>query len=233
MLTPLERAASGDVSGVQDVQIIISLLSDAGADPNQRDTIGWTCLHGAACLQSKDRSHLIDVLVQHGADVNVRNKKGRTPLHLSMKAVNPAAFFLRLLRAGADPRILDNQGKTALGRLRLTHARCRVLRKIPREVRRLIADYKLRRAALDSALERLADETEPSHVYANLIREFTEGVQRLEALEALLEELSAMLRQFAFPISPATGSPRSCGAVQGSIMSSDSGTSGSGEEIGG
>ncbi|XP_040841814.1 ankyrin repeat domain-containing protein 54 isoform X3 [Ochotona curzoniae] len=57
-----------------------SLLLDHGADPNQRDGLGNTPLHLAACT-----SHVpvITTLLRGGARVDALDRAGRTPLHLA------------------------------------------------------------------------------------------------------------------------------------------------------
>jgi ankyrin repeat protein len=53
------------------------------------------------------------LLLQHGADPNARDKKGDTPLHY---AVRENAFLIvsHLLQNGADPNLADHKGKVPL-----------------------------------------------------------------------------------------------------------------------
>ena len=72
-----------------------------GADINASDDEGLTALHFAAIEQNPE---IIDALISHGADVNVVDKYGNTPLAR-------AVFYYRgstdviplLLNAGSDP----------------------------------------------------------------------------------------------------------------------------------
>jgi uncharacterized protein len=55
----------------------IKLCIDAGADVNTADNQGETALHGAA---QKGYDQVLQFLVDHGAKLDVKDKKGRTPL---------------------------------------------------------------------------------------------------------------------------------------------------------
>lgn len=70
-----------------------------------------TAIHAAA---ARGDVNLLQVLLDHGADLTLTNRFGETPLHL---AQNPACVRL-LIKAGADIHALDCQGATAL------HAAC-------------------------------------------------------------------------------------------------------------
>jgi uncharacterized protein len=55
----------------------IQLCLDAGADVNTADNQGETALHGAA---QKGYDHVVQFLADHGAKLDAKDKKGRTPL---------------------------------------------------------------------------------------------------------------------------------------------------------
>jgi uncharacterized protein len=55
----------------------IQLCLDAGADVNTVDNQGETALHGAA---QKGYDHVVQFLADHGAKLDAKDKKGRTPL---------------------------------------------------------------------------------------------------------------------------------------------------------
>jgi ankyrin repeat protein len=58
---------------------------------------------------------VINILVEAGADINATNIDGRTPLiFASYLSYNPEAIITTLLQLGADPKIKDNTGKTAI-----------------------------------------------------------------------------------------------------------------------
>lgn len=97
------------------------LEADPAPDLNVRDDEGETVLTLAAQL-SNDTDHkdeLIKTLIGRGADVNVQNNKGMTPLMcLAGSHVGPHKYKYRcveyLLKAGADVNAQDSEGKTAL-----------------------------------------------------------------------------------------------------------------------
>ncbi|XP_073448716.1 ankyrin repeat domain-containing protein 54 isoform X2 [Aquarana catesbeiana] len=78
-LKKLREAANGN-----DIDTVCMLL-DHGADPNQRDGLGNTPLHLAACT-----SHVpvITTLLRGGARVDALDRAGRTPLHLAKSKLN-------------------------------------------------------------------------------------------------------------------------------------------------
>jgi len=115
---------------------IVKLLLDAKADPAHQDHQGWTALlkavykGNAQSVQqlvegSKadlDRGLLIaallgypevvKILLEHGAEVDVRSDDGRTPLMLAASKGNQDLVAI-LLKAGADASLTDNHGETA------------------------------------------------------------------------------------------------------------------------
>jgi ankyrin repeat protein len=114
-----------------------SLLLSRGANANaQEQTLGLTPMHILASLdykpviaafhprqhpkstkplkgQDEDMLEIIDLLVQHGADVNKRAGFNRSPLH--MAAMSGFIQVVRaLLRKGADPMACDDLNFTPL-----------------------------------------------------------------------------------------------------------------------
>ncbi|XP_065437436.1 ankyrin repeat domain-containing protein 54 isoform X3 [Chrysemys picta bellii] len=73
-----ESANANDLETVQ-------LLLDHGADPNQRDGLGNTALHLAACT---NHVPVITLLLRGGARVDALDRAGRTPLHLAKSKLN-------------------------------------------------------------------------------------------------------------------------------------------------
>jgi uncharacterized protein len=129
-MTPLHFAAN---SGKAE---ITELLIRSGADINARSNQNWTPLHyGASNLEvtkkliqagadltiqnhqgtvihSQDiEPAVIQLLVDHGLDVNLRNAQGQTPLHVHR--FQPTVVKV-LLQEGANVNLQDAEGKTPL-----------------------------------------------------------------------------------------------------------------------
>ncbi len=116
--TPVaQRPAIISAAGTATDPAIITLLIDAGADPNARVGAGvlldagpgFTPLHTAAT--NNPIPGIIDALVAAGADVNARDSEGSTPLHMAW--TNERTVVEALLQAGADPLARDQRGRIA------------------------------------------------------------------------------------------------------------------------
>lgn len=128
--TPLHFAAS------RDQPEVVALLLAHGADPDAKDQSGETPLERAGCengnrllmcvnkesLQKKDALYAavwsdseaaVLILLARGADVNMRYRKGATPLH-NAAALGYQKIVEILLAHGADPNSRDEQGNTPL-----------------------------------------------------------------------------------------------------------------------
>lgn len=88
---------------------IFSELLKAGASPLIKDNYGETVLHVAARIGMS--GDIVSMLVKAGAQVNERNKKGQSPLFLSVtrKDMELSKLFVSL---GADIHAADTAGKT-------------------------------------------------------------------------------------------------------------------------
>lgn len=84
---------------------------EAGTDPNQLiPGEGGYPLHFAV----NSSIEIIQMLIEYGADVNVKDVKGRTPLHI-VAASKPSIEKMELLiDNGAGVNAVDNEGKTPL-----------------------------------------------------------------------------------------------------------------------
>jgi uncharacterized protein len=76
-------AAAADEPDQKAMIEAIKLCMDKGADINTVDTTGATALHGAA---GKGVDDVVKFLVEHGAKMDVKDKRGRTPLDVAMGA---------------------------------------------------------------------------------------------------------------------------------------------------
>ena len=87
----------------------INVLLDAGADTDIADNYGATWIHHAvAGVCSKD---VLQVIIDHGTDVNARKKNNATALMIACGRGNMDAINV-LLNAGADTGLFDDIGAT-------------------------------------------------------------------------------------------------------------------------
>ncbi|MCK4823329.1 ankyrin repeat domain-containing protein, partial [bacterium] len=108
-----------------DYTLIAEHLLKAGADPDQKDNLGWAPLHHAVKTDNANLD-MISILARHSADVNVRDKHLRTPLHRAAQFGHVQAVQL-ILRLGANPNAEDENGWTPLDRGRTHPAIVRIL----------------------------------------------------------------------------------------------------------
>lgn len=87
---------------------VLKVLLDHGADPDAKDRWDWSLLHYAC-----DNVDLTKLLLNRGANPNVRTCGGRTPLHFVAAEGNKAVTQL-LLSRGADVNAKDFDGHTPL-----------------------------------------------------------------------------------------------------------------------
>jgi len=100
-----DAVAAGDLAEVK------RLVVGCGVDPNVReDDYGATPLHVAA---EYGYSEIVEVLLEHGAAPNIREKYGDTPLHYAATFGNSKVVEV-LLEHGADPNARNNYGATPL-----------------------------------------------------------------------------------------------------------------------
>ena len=81
---------------------------DAGVDVNARDADGDTSLLLAAVYAGPE---CVELLLKKGADVNVANKLGVTPLHRAATNYEKAKL---LIDAGANVKVTTKSGRTPL-----------------------------------------------------------------------------------------------------------------------
>ncbi len=105
--TPLTAAVD-----FASVPAAVSVLLDAGADPDQPGQDGAAPLHMAA-RDPEGTAAAAVLLLRAGAGVAVRDSKGATPLHHACGEGSEAVVAV-LLASGADPEARDNRGRTPL-----------------------------------------------------------------------------------------------------------------------
>ena len=89
----------------------VSILLEVGSNPNIADNDGITCLQAA--VKEAFRKKVINTIINHGANVNAKNKDNRTALITACARGNKDAIN-GLLGAGADPKIVDANNDTCL-----------------------------------------------------------------------------------------------------------------------
>jgi hypothetical protein len=96
--SPLIKAAQFGNGNVR----IAKILLEHGADPN--------CLHSAIAGRHKE---IVNLLVEHNANVNQKDDNGRTPLHMAVMFGDEDIIKL-LISKGADVNEKNNEGETPL-----------------------------------------------------------------------------------------------------------------------
>lgn len=88
-----------------------NIILSGRVNVNRLNASGVTALHEAAY---EGKSRCLEVLVQCGADVDIRDREGWTPLHAAVCGGNRKCVSF-LLRNGADARSKNDDGLSPLG----------------------------------------------------------------------------------------------------------------------
>jgi ankyrin repeat protein len=100
-----------EAAGAGDAATVVALL-DSGVDINARTGNGSYALNNAAV---ENEVEVMRVLLDRGADPNVQNSQGDTPLICATKYAGGKAVTVKMLvEAGTDLTVRDHKGKTAL-----------------------------------------------------------------------------------------------------------------------
>ena len=92
---------------IETVRYLVGLPE---VDMNQRSLRGRTALHMAVL---KVHADVAEVIIDAGADIEVKDEKGRSPLHCASRS-GSLAIVKMLVKAGAGVRATDNKGDTCL-----------------------------------------------------------------------------------------------------------------------
>ncbi len=101
--TPLYLAVE-----LKDGAMLATLLKDGGSPNFQSPDTGRSLLQEAVLSRRADQ---IATLLKAGADLNLPDRFGTTPL-INAAAISDYPIILQLLEAGADARAIDQGGKT-------------------------------------------------------------------------------------------------------------------------
>lgn len=93
-------------SNKQNKHEVLKNLLDMGADPNIKDSNGWTALHYACQLGD---SNSVMTLCEYYKSIDILSNNNRTPLHFA-SFFNFPEIVQFLLSKGANPNIKDNNG---------------------------------------------------------------------------------------------------------------------------
>eukprot|EP00884_Botryococcus_braunii_P019951 jgi/Botrbrau1/663/Bobra.0161s0048.2 len=105
--TPLHVAVSSGQA------LVVRALLDLGANQNAADIAGSAPMHLAASSNSTHAPEIVAELIKYKADINMKDKLGRTALHIAVSGNHQGAVNA-LLSAGADVEVVDNDGRSIL-----------------------------------------------------------------------------------------------------------------------
>ncbi|PHS31844.1 MAG: hypothetical protein COA95_04985 [Methylophaga sp.] len=90
-----------------DFEKVKKMVKDNFEIINSQDKYGFSALHN---VMSEEQFKIVEYLIKNGANVNIQNSEGISPLHLAGWPENAEL----LLNAGAEVDIIDHQGNTPL-----------------------------------------------------------------------------------------------------------------------
>lgn len=123
-----------------------------GADVNDRDYAGNTPLHEAAL---KGHTHIVDLLLSHGAIIDIRSGPGDLDTPLIDAASNDHLETVKLLiKRGADPRIYNAQGQSPMDTLQSDTPN---FKEIERLLKEAALTFKKKRQSSDASDEDFMD----------------------------------------------------------------------------
>jgi len=100
-------------------QVISILVEHAGVNVNLVNNRGLTCLHLACSFPpngdpNSPHNTVAKYLLAHGADPNISDVTGATPLHTASSLGNFHLVGLLVEEGGASPNVQDDEGETPL-----------------------------------------------------------------------------------------------------------------------
>lgn len=103
--TPLDYAANSRITNREKVfRIILKVLLESGRHIDEQDDSGSTLLHHA--VEFGDEEIIRMLVLEHHANLEIKNKRGRTPLDYAVVSYgwlpNPKGVIRTLVRLGAN-----------------------------------------------------------------------------------------------------------------------------------
>lgn len=92
----------------QDFERVLSLLMRYGADVNAQNDQGSALLHILIDVQ------FLPAVLRAGADIELRDAEGRSPLMVHLNEAEGLPMVTGLLRNGANPKAIDLNGRSVL-----------------------------------------------------------------------------------------------------------------------
>lgn len=92
----------------------LDFLLTAGANPNVKDHYGQAPLHSISHWVKKDAANAVRLMLNAGAELEIRDEEGRTPLLRTARFGQGTAVMKALLDVGANPKVTDQHGNTLL-----------------------------------------------------------------------------------------------------------------------
>ena len=114
-ITPLQAAIAR-----APIEVVSLLIKRTGRIDQLVGDSGQTLLHMAVTNHQFESTKTVQFLLDDHANPNVRDKLGRTPLHVFMQSAQSGDYQIHvevvdaLLKAGADVSLRDNEGQTFL-----------------------------------------------------------------------------------------------------------------------
>jgi len=105
---------------VEITRLLCAVKKPYPADLNYQDKDGNTPLHHASILQNATAGEIMLLLLKNGANPNIRNNRGQTPMHLFMhnNSLRPFDFFHDIMQLmlyqGYDTNIQSQNGCTSI-----------------------------------------------------------------------------------------------------------------------